>query len=195
MFRNLSGQLAAAAATGGNTEKKTMSPTLRGDMYSAVDKTKAWIAGGTVAGQAGDGTSYQHILSIIQKHFPDTKLGFELIGVGGGGGVKAAEQGEISVIVGGVTNMVLELGKWEGMAGAIAMRTWIDNLVNAYSTLPDGSRKEMIAKGITRGINHNSDLSLMSKDFTARIQIISILKSPRESMEREARKLDKQRRL
>ncbi|ESK90042.1 hypothetical protein Moror_7902 [Moniliophthora roreri MCA 2997] len=167
MFRNLSGQLAAAAATGGNTEKKTMSPTLRGDMYSAVDKTKAWIAGGTVAGQAGDGTSYQHILSIIQKHFPDTKLGFELI----------AEQGEISVIVGGVTNMVLELGKWEGMAGAIAMRTWIDNLVNAYSTLPDGSRKEMIAKGITRGINHNSDLSLMSKDFTARIQIISILKS------------------
>ncbi|KAK7030957.1 hypothetical protein VNI00_013904 [Paramarasmius palmivorus] len=184
MFRNLSSQLAAAANT--NAEKKSMSPTLRGDMYSAVDKTKAWIVGGTVAGQAGDGSSYKQILAIIQKHFPETKIGFEFVGM---------VENEVAVVVGGVTNMVLELSKWEGMAGAIAMRTWIDALVNAYSTTSEGSRKEMMARGITRGINHNSDLSLMSKDFTARIQIISILKSPRESTEREARKPDKQKRL
>ncbi|KAK7471946.1 hypothetical protein VKT23_000052 [Stygiomarasmius scandens] len=170
MFRNLSSQL-AAAATGGNGEKKSMSPTLRSDIYTAVDKTKSWLAGNGANGQAGDGVSYANILSIVQKHFPDVKLGLEGIG---------QAENEVSVVVGGVTNMVLEMSKWEAMAGGMAMRTWTDALVNAHGMIPgegpDGRRKESLARGITRGIN-NADVALMTKDFTAKIQIISSLKS------------------
>ncbi|THU89408.1 hypothetical protein K435DRAFT_830393 [Dendrothele bispora CBS 962.96] len=175
MFRNLSSQLAAAAA-GGNGEKKSMSPTLRSDIYTAVDKTKSWLAGNGKggSGQAGDGVSYANILSIVQKHFPDAKLGLEGVG---------QTESEVSVVVSGVTNMVLEMSKWEAMAGGMAMRTWTDALVNAYGMIPgepgqgpDGRRKESLARGITRGIN-NTDVGLMTKDFTAKIQIISSLKS------------------
>ena len=73
MFHNFSSQL-AAAATGTNAEaKKVMSPTLRSDIYSAMDKTKNWVIGGLSAGQAGDGVSFGAILSIIQTHFPNAK--------------------------------------------------------------------------------------------------------------------------
>ncbi|KAF5353055.1 hypothetical protein D9758_008799 [Tetrapyrgos nigripes] len=170
MFRNLSSQLAAAAA-GGNAEQKSMSPTLRSDIYTAVDKTKSWLAGNGGNGQAGDGVSYSNVLSIIQKHFPNVKIGLEGIG---------QTESEVGVIVGGVTNMVLEMSKWEAMAGGMAMRTWTDALVNAYASIPgegpDGRRKEVVARGITRGIK-NADVALMTKDFTTKIQIISSLKS------------------
>lgn len=166
MFRNLSSQL-AAAATGNNAEaKKVLSPTLRSDIYSAVDQAKSWITGGR--GQAGDGVSYGVILSTIQKHFPQTKLGLESVG---------HAESEVAVIVGGITNMVMEYSKWESMSGGMAMRTWVDGLVDAYGKANPGARKDMIAKGITRGINQNTDVSLMTKDFTARIQIISCLKT------------------
>ncbi|KAF9258343.1 hypothetical protein L218DRAFT_964504 [Marasmius fiardii PR-910] len=169
MFRDLSRQLAAAAGvSNGATEKKTMSPTLRSDMYTAIDQTKVWIVGGAVAGQPGDGVSYKNILSNVRKHFPRTDIGYDLVG---------QVETEVAVVVGGVTDMVLEMSKWEPIAGSMAMRTWVDSLVNAYSTVLPSPRKELIARGITRGVNRNSDLSLMSKELSARIQIISILKS------------------
>ncbi|KAL0572394.1 hypothetical protein V5O48_009572 [Marasmius crinis-equi] len=176
------GQIAAAAA--GTTDKKTMSPTLRGDMYSVIDQTKAWIVGGPVTGQPGDGVSYKNILTTVRKHFPRTDLGYDLVG---------QTESEVAVVVGGVTDMVLEMSKWEPIAGSMAMRTWVDTLANVYTTVPPSPRKEMMARGIIKGINQNSDLSLMTREFAARIQIISILKTPREFMEQEAKKLDKQK--
>lgn len=166
MFRNLASQ----QATGGKEAeaKKVMSPTLRSDIYSVVDQVKSWIIGGIGGGQAGDGVSYGPILATIQKHFPDTKLGLESVG---------NAESEVAVMVGGVTNMVMELSKWEGMAGGMAMRTWTDTLVEAFGRVDAGARRNMIAKGITRGINQNTDVTLMTKDFTARIQIISALKT------------------
>jgi hypothetical protein len=167
MFRNLSSQL-AAAATGTNAEaNKAMSPTLRSDIYSAMDTAKSWIVGGLGAGQAGDGVSYGTIVSTIQKHFPTAKVGLESIG---------NAEGEAATIIGGITNMIMEYSKWESMSGGMAMRTWVDGLVEAHGKTKLGTRKDAIAKGITRGINQNSDVTLMTKDFGARIQIISCLK-------------------
>lgn len=168
MFHNFSSQL-AAAATGTNAEaKKVMSPTLRSDIYSAMDKTKNWVIGGLSAGQAGDGVSFGAILSIIQTHFPNAKVGLESIG---------NAETEIAVIVGGITNMIMEYSKWESMSGGIAMRTWVDGIIEAYGKTASGTRKDAIAKGITRGTNQNSDVTLMTKDFGARIQMISCLKT------------------
>ncbi|KAJ6616809.1 hypothetical protein B0H10DRAFT_1798733 [Mycena sp. CBHHK59/15] len=164
MFRQLSNQLAAAAKT--PEAPKTIAPTLRSDIYTVIDKVKTWIVGGL--GQAGDGVSSGSIMATIQKHFPDAKMGLENIG---------SAENEVSVVVCGVTNMVLEMSKWEGMAGGMAMRTWSDALVEAYERLPPGSRKDNVAKGIVRGISHNTDITLMTKEFTAKIQIISSLKS------------------
>jgi len=167
MFRNFSSQLAAAADT--NTEdKKVMSPTLRSDIYSAMETTKTWIIGGLGSGQAGDGVSYGSISSVIQKHFPNAKLGLESIG---------HAEGEVAAVVGGITNMIMEYSKWEGMSGGMAMRTWVDGLVEAHGRTQLGARKNAIAKGVTRGINQISDVALMTKDFGARIQMISCLKT------------------
>lgn len=93
MFRQLSNQLASAAKT---TEvPKAIAPTLRSDIYTAIDQAKSWIVGGM--GQAGDGMSYGSVLSTIQKHFPDTKMGLENMG---------SAENEVSVVVCGVTNSV-----------------------------------------------------------------------------------------
>ena len=162
MFRGLSSQL---ATTGKEQDKKSMSPTLRSDIYATIDQAKVWIAG--ERGQAGDGVSYGSLLSTIQKHFPETKLGLDAIG---------RVEGEVAVIVGGITNMVLEFSRWDSMSGGLAVRTWVEGLVGAYGRIGEGTRKEMVAKGITRGINGNADVGLMTKEFTAKIQIISCLK-------------------
>lgn len=145
---------------------------LRPDIYTLVDQTKLWIAGcGTNASQPGDGVSYGSLLSIIQKHFPDTKRpGIELF---------AQAEGEIAVIIGGVTNMILELSKWEGMAAGIVMRTWVDALVEAHSK---SSQKTTVAQGVSRGISQFTDASLLTKDFTTRIQIVSSLKTGKDSL-------------
>jgi len=166
MFRQFSNQLAAAIKT--TDAPKAISPTLRSDIYTAMDQTKTWLIGGGLGGQAGDGMSYGSVLATIQKHFPDTKMGLENIG---------SAENEVSVVVCGVTNMVLEMSKWEGMAGGMAMRTWADALVEAHGRLPAGSRKDGVAKGIVRGVSQNTDISLMTREFTAKIQIISSLKS------------------
>ncbi|KAJ7597577.1 hypothetical protein C8J56DRAFT_818206 [Mycena floridula] len=166
MFRNLSSQLAAAAT--GTTDKKTMSPTLRTDIYAAIDQCKSWLTGGIGGGQAGDGVSYGGLLALIQKHFPKTEMSLDAIG---------HAEAEVSVIIGGVTNMLLEMSKWEGMASGMAMRTWTDALGDAHARIQPGPRKEQVAKGITKGIAQNTDISLMTREFTTKIQIISSLKT------------------
>jgi len=170
MFGNWSNQLAAGVGNDADA-KKSMSPSLRTDIYSAIDKAKQWIigGGGGGAGLAGDGVSYGAILSTIQKHFPNAKMGIESIG---------HAEGEVAIIVEGVTNMIMEYSKWESMSGAMAMGTWLDGVVEAHRRATLGnSRKDSIARGIARGINQNCDVSLMTKDFAARIQMISSLKT------------------
>jgi len=170
MFRNLASHLTAANGGGASGDnKKVLSPTLRPDIYNLIDKTQAWIIGGQSGGQAGDGVSYNTLLTPIQKHLPETKpLGLESFG---------HLDSEIGVIVGGITNLILELSKWEGMSSGMAMRTWVDTLVDAYFRVSNEGRKELIAKGIVRGLNQYTDAMLLTKDFTTRIQIITCLKT------------------
>lgn len=130
-------------------------------------------------------------MATIQKHFRDAKMGIENFG---------NAENEVSVVVCGVTNsessctmrgdsakltdayfclrlVIMEMSKWEGMAGGMAMRTWADALLEAHGRLPEGLRKDNIAKGIVRAITQNTDFNLMTKEFTPKIQIISALKS------------------
>jgi hypothetical protein len=168
MFRSFASQLTAAAGANDGA-KKVLSPALRPDIYNLVDKTRGWIVGGQSGGQAGDGVSYSALLTLIQKHLPQTKkLGLESFG---------QLDSEIAVIIGGVTNLILELSRWEGMSAGMAMRTWVDSLVDSYAKVSSESRKDLIAKGILRGLNQYTDAALLTKDLTTRIQIITCLKS------------------
>ncbi|TFK68461.1 hypothetical protein BDN72DRAFT_821154 [Pluteus cervinus] len=162
MFRDLLSSVTSGA------ENKSLPPTLRSDIYDAVDQVKAWTIGALGSGKAGDGVSYNRVLTIIQNHLPNTTLGLESIG---------STENELSVIVGGVTNMILELSKWEGMAAGMAMNTWIDALVEAHARVEPGSRRDSVAKGITKGINDYTDVTLVPKEFTVKIGIISTLKN------------------
>jgi len=104
MFSNLSSTLAAAAGASGvkGDTKKSMSPTLRADIYSAIDQAKPWLVGGTGARQAGDGVAYQSIINRIQQHFPDMKMGLDA--------VRNAEH-EVAVIVDGSTHLVMHTAR------------------------------------------------------------------------------------
>jgi phenylpyruvate tautomerase PptA (4-oxalocrotonate tautomerase family) len=180
MFRDLfTGGTGNTASFGsaGQGQQKSMSPHLRGDIYTAIDQCKNWIIGSSTStngkpkSEAGDGVSYSSLLTLIQRHFPLTEMALDAIG-------KA--DAEIAIIVGGVTNMIMEMTKWEGMAGGMAMRTWCDALTEAHKRVPlspDGERKEKVAKGITRAITQNVDVGLMPKEFTTRIGVISNLKT------------------
>ena len=172
MFKNWQHTLATATAGTSKADPKAMSPTLRSDIYAALDQVSPWLVGATPR-HAGDGVSYQPILALIHKHFPDLKLGLESVG---------NTDAEVAVIVAGITNMVLEMSKWDGMAGGMTMRTWVDTLSDAHARInvhgtPASKRKEQVGRGITRGINQLTDVSLMTREFAARIQIISLLKS------------------
>jgi hypothetical protein len=176
MFKNWQNTLAAASAPASKADPKSMSPTLRSDIYAALDQVKPWLVGATPR-HAGDGVSYQPILTTIHKHFPDLTIGIESVG-----NVEA----EVALVVAGITNMVLEMSKWDGMAGAMSMRTWVDALSDAHARIdrhpgPGGApggptRREQVGRGITKGINQLTDVSLMTREFAARIQIISLLK-------------------
>jgi hypothetical protein len=165
MFKSFANSLAT-----GKEERKSMSPTLRADIYTAIDQAKSWLIGGLGGGQAGDGVSFGPILTTIQKHFPETNVGLESI---------AQAESEVAIVVGGITNMVLEMSRWEGMAGGMAMRTWVDTLGDAFAKVPTTppGRREAVGKGITKGVNERTDVSLMTKEFASKIQIISQLKT------------------
>jgi len=173
MFRNLTSQLAGGAGVGNDSEaKKVLSPALRPDIYALIDSFKAWATGtgpSPAKGQPGDSVSYKPLLETIRKHIPGTKsLGLESFGQG---------ESEIAALTGGITNMIMELSKWEGMSAGMAMRTWVDALVEAHTKASSQSRKEMIGKGVTRGLHQLTDVNLLTKDFTTRISILSCLKT------------------
>jgi hypothetical protein len=103
MFRNLSGTLAAANAVYGGKTEKPMSPCLRSDIYMLMDQVKPWLVADLDRARAGDGVSYSGLMSIIKKHFPDAKLGLDSRG---------DKEGEVSVVVSGITNMIFEMSRW-----------------------------------------------------------------------------------
>ncbi|KAF5388706.1 hypothetical protein D9757_004869 [Collybiopsis confluens] len=150
-------------AVSSSSEKKSIAPTLRSDVYTAIEQCKVWMSG--AAGQVGDGVSYTSVLKTIQKHFAKAKIGL------------AQTEAEVAVVIGGITNMILEMSKWEALAGGMAMRTWVDTIAKVHAAIPQGTKKDAVVRGIMRGINQNTDYLLLTKDFTARIQIISCLKS------------------
>jgi len=170
MFRNLTSQLAGVSSA---DSKKALSPALRPDIYHLIDGFKPWAGGGSGGvggkGSAGDSVSYKPLLEVILKHLPETKkLGLEAFG---------QAESEIAAVVGGITNMILELSRWEGMSATMAMRTWVDTLVDVHANAPSEEKGQGIARGITRGLGQSTDFSLLTKDFTSRISIISSLKT------------------
>lgn len=80
---------------------------------------------------------------------------------------------EIPVAVGGVTNLVLALGRADGMAGVLAARAWSDALAAASGK----QRSDQWRRGVLRGVTHLVDVSLLTTEFGPRLQTISILKS------------------
>lgn len=166
MFRDFLSHSTPSSVVGDGAAQ-SLSPALRSNIYSAIDQVKSWTIGGLSCGTAGDGVSYGHILTIINQHFPDVQVGFESRG--------SAER-ELAVIVGATTNMILELSRWDGMASGMALRTWAESLAEAHGRLEEGSRKDNVARGITRGVNENTNVALIPTEFVTKIQVISVLK-------------------
>jgi len=187
MFRNLSSTLAAANAVHGAKTENSMSPNLRSDIYTAMDEVKPWLIGDLSRARAGDGVSYSGLMNIIQKHFPDAKMGLHSMG---------NTEGEASVVVSGVTNMILELSRWfvshlstksacphlslrDGMMSGVAMKTWMNVLEDAYvratAANPEG-RSDSMRRGISNGVEM-TNATLMTKEFAVRLQLVSLLKN------------------
>ncbi|KAH0578234.1 hypothetical protein J132_06840 [Termitomyces sp. J132] len=133
MFRNHSGQITAAVVGKDADKKKVMPPTLRSDIYAVIDQAKAWISG--TRGQPGAGVSHGTILTAIQEYFPELTLGLEAVG---------HVESEVAVIVGGITNMIIEYSMGESMSGGMAMRTWVDGLIGAYEKASSGQKKDVL---------------------------------------------------
>jgi len=170
MFKNLNISFATPVNGGTADTPQAMAPSLRTDLYSLMDQVKPWLIGDAGRGRAGDGVNYSEPMNTIQKYFPDAKMGLEFMG---------SAEGEASVVVCGVVNMILEMSKWDGMMGGMAMRTWVDILAGVYAKAAaanPGSRTNLLRKGISRGVEM-ADVSLVTKEFAVRIQIISLLKS------------------
>jgi len=170
MFRNLSGTLAAANAVYGGKTEKPMSPCLRSDIYVLMDQVKPWLVADLDRARAGDGVSYSGLMSIIKKHFPDAKLGLDSRG---------DTEGEVSVVVSGITNMIFEMSRWDGMMSGLAMKTWVEVLGEAYlqvAAANEGSKTDLIRKGISKGVEM-ADTALVTKEFAVRLQLISLLKN------------------
>jgi len=147
-----------------------MSPSLRSDIYAAMDQVKPWLIGDPSRAKAGDGVSYSGLMNIIQNHFPEAKMGLDSMG---------NTEGEASVVVSGITNMILEMSRWDGMMSGVAMKTWVDAIGEAYARAAaanQGTRTNMVRKGISNGVEM-SDAALMTKEFAVRLQLISLLKN------------------
>ncbi|KAF5320835.1 hypothetical protein D9619_002058 [Psilocybe cf. subviscida] len=177
MFRSLANSL-TQAATGGDAEKKELSPSLRPDIYNLIDLCKPWIAGqpGGRSAQAGDGSSFSPMLETICKHLPDMQRSLTREAY------SAQAEGEIAAVVGGVTSLILLLSSFEGqgLTAGMAARTWTDALVEACKRAQAAgpeARGKAAAKGVVRGLTQITDTALLTKDFTTRIGIISTLKT------------------
>jgi hypothetical protein len=53
-------------------------------------------------------------------------------------------ENEVAVIVGGVTSMLMELSKWDAMAGAMAVRTWVDNLKAGFEKVRNNLKEKIM---------------------------------------------------
>lgn len=156
------GHLGIGPAAPGGKGNGTPGSALREDMYKAINAAQPWLA----STMPGDGISFRPILDHIIPHFPKTTIQF------------AAE--EIPIIVGAITNMVLELSKLDGMQGVIAMRTWTDALGASLKVWnakgADEHRRDVIREGVMKGINVLTDHMLLTREFAARLQMIGYLK-------------------
>ncbi|EJD53617.1 hypothetical protein AURDEDRAFT_180057 [Auricularia subglabra TFB-10046 SS5] len=179
------------------------SGTLRTDTYAAIDTAKNWLN----SDQPGDGMSLNAILKLVAQHTtvpsstgsiraspaaasPQAKEG-ESVSTAP---PKAPEVGakssglsfmhvaipaeEIPVTIGGVTNLVLALGRADGMAGVLAARAWVDTLASTNNK----QRSDEWRRAILAGINQMADMSLLTSEFGPRLQMISILKSVAASL-------------
>jgi len=58
------------------TAEELKDPCLCSDIYAAMDQVKPLLIGG----KAEDGVSYARLMNIIQKHFPEAKMGLNAKG-------------------------------------------------------------------------------------------------------------------
>lgn len=103
MFKNLNISFATPVNGGTVDAPQAMAPSLRADLYALMDQVKLWLIGDAGRGRAGDGVNYSEAMNTIQKYFPHAKMGLESMG---------NIEGETSIVVCGVVNMILEMSKW-----------------------------------------------------------------------------------
>jgi hypothetical protein len=104
-----------------------------------------------------------YIQAIVDKHFPGTQIN------------RCTD--EVPVLVGGLTNMILEYSKTEGLPGAMALRTFTDKLITALNALDGSDKKSSVGEGIARGFTQVADPALATREFTPRVQIVGSFKN------------------
>ncbi|KZV91762.1 hypothetical protein EXIGLDRAFT_769612 [Exidia glandulosa HHB12029] len=188
MFKQIAASLLSPSPSG----------TLRTDTYSAIDAAKNWLQ----SDQPGDGISVNAILKLVAQHttLPNSTGSYNspaatttVATVPEKGATTSTETPkaptatsssvpfmhvtlpgeEIPVAIGGVTNLVLALGRADGMAGVMAARAWTDALAAANTK----QRSDQWRRGVLKGVMNMVDISLLTTEFGPRLQTISILKS------------------
>ncbi|PVG04576.1 hypothetical protein CPB86DRAFT_777859 [Serendipita vermifera] len=170
MFKTILNSLASSGSSSGippqggaeNGSKGATPAQLRADIYTGIDSLSLWIS----SGKAENGIDYRSILALVDKHFPGTQIN------------RCTD--EVPVLVGGLTNMILEYSKTEGLPAAMALRTFMDKLISALNAL-DGSedkqKKTSVGEGIARGFTQVADPALATREFTPRVQIVGSFKN------------------
>ncbi|KAG8810612.1 hypothetical protein FRC17_002858 [Serendipita sp. 399] len=151
-------QSQGGGAEGGNSKGATPAQ-LRADIYTCIDQISVWIA----SGKAENGIDYRNSLAIIEKHFPGTQVN--------------RTTDEVSVLVGGLANMIFEFSKTDGISGAMAFRTFTDKLAAALNAVEDKHTKMPVGDGIIRGLNQVADPAIATREFAPRVQIVGSLKN------------------
>ncbi|KAG8789694.1 hypothetical protein FRB91_011890 [Serendipita sp. 411] len=154
------------ATEGGNSNTNSSSNSkgatpaqLRADIYTCVDQISIWIA----SGKAENGIDYRSTLAIIERHFPGTQVNLTT--------------DEVAVLVGGLTNMIFEFSKADGISGAMAFRTFTDKLLVSWNSIEDKEKKIPVGEGIIRGLNQIADPGLATREFAPRVQMVGSLKN------------------
>lgn len=101
--------------------------------------------------------------TLVEKHFPGTEIN------------RCTD--EVPVLVGGLTNMIFEYSKTEGLPGAMALRTFTERMVDAWKKVESDESRQSISRGIVRGINEFADPGLATKEFAPRVQIMGSLRN------------------
>jgi len=161
----LAGSTSTDVAKKDDKGKTTTSPTvLREDLYKATQAAERWLNTST----PGDSFTYRPVFNIVKPHYPDLEIAF-------GSGAE-----EVSILVGAITNMALELGGMDTYGGVIALRSWVDALdgvIRSWKAKGETSVGTRICEGIVQGVNIRADPTYISKEFAARVQIVNILKT------------------